>query len=155
MRRAPDGCSGLCEAAFLQASLSALTDAHTDWGFKEVSATDHPGVYRLDFADAVFATGAWSAVVTITGTGLDPTSIEFVLVAQKASDVYSRLGAPAGASISADLAAVQSTLDSAPTAADVATAVQTSASTTPLPANVKKINDVAITGDGSASPFSV
>jgi hypothetical protein len=62
------------------AALSALTDAHTDWGFEEVSATDHPGLYRLDIADAVFASGAWSAVVSIVGTGLDPTSIEFVLV---------------------------------------------------------------------------
>ena len=63
------------------ASLSALTDAHSDWGFKEVSATDHPGLYRLDIADAVFASGAWSAVVTISGAGLDPADLEFVLVA--------------------------------------------------------------------------
>jgi hypothetical protein len=62
------------------AALSALTDAHTDWGFEEVSATDHPGLYRLDIADAVFASGAWSAVVTVTGTGLDPADMEFVLV---------------------------------------------------------------------------
>jgi hypothetical protein len=63
------------------AALSALTDAHTDWGFEEVSATDHPGLYRLDIADAVFAAGAWSAVVTITGTGLDSCDLEFVLIA--------------------------------------------------------------------------
>jgi hypothetical protein len=62
------------------AALSALTDAHTDWGFEEVSATDHPGLYRLDIADAVFASGAWSAVVTVVGTGLDPADMEFVLV---------------------------------------------------------------------------
>lgn len=62
------------------ASLAALTTAHTDWGFEEVSATDHPGLYRLDIADAVFAAGAWSAVVTVTGTGLDPADMEFVLV---------------------------------------------------------------------------
>ncbi len=62
------------------AALTALTDAHTDWGFEEISAADHPGLYRLDIADAVFATGAWSAVVSITGTGLDPAQIEFVLV---------------------------------------------------------------------------
>lgn len=63
------------------AALAALTDAHTDWGFEEVSATDHPGLYRLDIADAVFASGAWSAVVTIVGTGLDPADLEFILVA--------------------------------------------------------------------------
>lgn len=62
------------------AALASLTAAHTDWGFEEVSATDHPGLYRLDIADAVFASGAWSAVVSIVGTGLDPCQIEFVLV---------------------------------------------------------------------------
>jgi len=68
------------------ASLSALTDAHSDWGFKEVSATDHPGLYRLDIADAVFASGAWSAVVSVTGTGLDPAHLEFVLVPEAPYD---------------------------------------------------------------------
>lgn len=59
------------------ASLSALTDAHTDWGFKEISATDHPGLYRLDVADAVFAAGAWEAVVTITdASGTDFYSVD-------------------------------------------------------------------------------
>jgi hypothetical protein len=48
--------------------LSALTDAHTDWGWKEVSATLSKGLYRLDLADAVFAAGAWSAVVQVTIT---------------------------------------------------------------------------------------
>lgn len=62
------------------AALAGLTAAHTDWGFEEVSAVDHPGLYRLDLGDAVFAAGAWSAVVTVFGTGLDPADLEFVLV---------------------------------------------------------------------------
>jgi hypothetical protein len=65
------------------ASLSALTDAHSDWGFKEVSSTDHPGLYRLDIADAVFASGAWEAVVTITdasGTDFYAVDIGFRLL---------------------------------------------------------------------------
>lgn len=48
--------------------LSALTDAHSDWGLKEVSATLSKGLYRLDVADAVFASGAWYAVVQVTIT---------------------------------------------------------------------------------------
>jgi hypothetical protein len=48
--------------------LSALTDAHADWGWKEVSATLSKGLYRLDLADAVFASGAWYAVVQVTIT---------------------------------------------------------------------------------------
>lgn len=65
------------------ASLSALTDAHSDWGWKEVSSSDHPGLYRLDIADAVFASGAWEAVVTVTdasGTDFYPVDIGFRLV---------------------------------------------------------------------------
>src|SRR3990167_1236829 len=62
------------------AALSALTDAHTDWGFKEVSATDAPGLYRLDVGDAALTFGAWAVVVSIVGSGLDPCWIEFVLV---------------------------------------------------------------------------
>jgi hypothetical protein len=48
------------------ADLANLTAAHSDWGWEEVSSGDHPGLYRLDIADAVFASGAWEAVVTIT-----------------------------------------------------------------------------------------
>ena len=62
------------------ATLANLTAAHDDWGFLLVSDTDHPGLYRLDIADAVFATGAWSAVVTLTGAGLEPSHLEFVMV---------------------------------------------------------------------------
>jgi len=65
------------------ASLSALTDAHSDWGFKEIHSTDAPGLYRLDIADAVFAAGAWEAVVTITdasGTDFYAVDIGFRLV---------------------------------------------------------------------------
>ena len=58
----------------------ALTDVHLDWGFLEVDATNAPGLYRLDIADGVFASGAWSAVVSLIATGIDPCQIEFVLV---------------------------------------------------------------------------
>lgn len=58
----------------------ALTDPHLDWGFLEVDSTNAPGIYRFDMADGVFASGAWSSVVTLIATGADPTHIEFVLV---------------------------------------------------------------------------
>jgi hypothetical protein len=52
------------------ASLSdiTLTDAHTDWGWEEVSNTLAPGLYRLDLADAVLASGAYSVVVYVMVT---------------------------------------------------------------------------------------
>lgn len=59
--------------------LSALTDAHNDWGLKEVSATLAPRLYRLDLADAVYASGAKqaviSAVVTESGEQAEPLKI--------------------------------------------------------------------------------
>lgn len=61
--------------------LSALTDPHNDWGLLQVSATLAPGLYRLDIADAVLASGAWTAVVQVQITsGLAAVSpMEFVL----------------------------------------------------------------------------
>jgi hypothetical protein len=63
-------------------NLSALTDAHNDWGLKEVSSSLAPGLYRLDIADAIFASGAWSAVVyvQITTSAAAASPMEFVMV---------------------------------------------------------------------------
>jgi hypothetical protein len=88
------------------ASLAALTDAHSDWGWLEVSSTDHPGLYRLDIADAVFASGAWEAVVTITdasGTDFYAVDIGFRLVSFNAQDGV-RLGLTALPNAAADAA---------------------------------------------------
>ncbi len=68
--------------------LGALTTAHTDWGLKEVSNTLAPGLYRLDIADAVFASGAWTAVVyvMITTSAAAASPMEFLLVAYDQND---------------------------------------------------------------------
>lgn len=68
--------------------LTNLTDAHNDWGWKEVSSSLSKGLYRLDIADAVFATGAWSAVVqvTITSGTAAATPKAFRLVARNDLD---------------------------------------------------------------------
>jgi hypothetical protein len=62
--------------------LANLTATHADWGLFEVSNTLAPGLYRLDMADAVFATGAWSAVVyvMVTTSAASPSPMEFVMV---------------------------------------------------------------------------
>jgi hypothetical protein len=65
---------------------TTLTGVHVDWGFVEVDATNAPGLYKLDLADGVFATGAWSAVVSLIATGIDPVHIEVALIPQ---DPYS------------------------------------------------------------------
>lgn len=69
-------------------NLAALTTAHTDWGLLEVSSTLAPGLYRLDIADAIFASGAWSAVVyvMITTSAAAASPMEFTLVAYDQND---------------------------------------------------------------------
>lgn len=86
-------------------TLSALTDAHTDWGVKEVSNTLAPGLYRIDCADAVFASGAWSAVVyvMITSSAAAASPMEFILVAYDPLDGV-RLGLTALPNAAADAA---------------------------------------------------
>lgn len=75
-------------------NLSTLTDAHNDWGLLEVSSTLSKGLYRLDVADAVFATGAWYAVVQVTITSGTAAAtpkafklINFDLFGQSATDL--------------------------------------------------------------------
>jgi hypothetical protein len=85
--------------------LAALTTAHTDWGLKEVSSTLAPGLYRLDIADAIFAAGAWSAVVyvMITTSAAAASPMEFTLVAYDINDGV-RLGLTALPNAAADAA---------------------------------------------------
>jgi hypothetical protein len=130
------------------ASLSALTDAHTDWGFKEVSATDHPGVYRLDIADAVFASGAWSAVVSITGTGLDPTDLEFVLVAFNPRDGV-RLGLTSLPNAAADAAGGLPISDAG--GLDLDTILARITGNVALASVLGALNDAAVDGDPTTS----
>lgn len=79
--------------------LAALTSAHADWGLKEVSNTLAPGLYRLDIADAVFASGAWSAVVyvMVTTSAAAASPMEFVLTPQAPIDGVNVQAITAGA----------------------------------------------------------
>jgi hypothetical protein len=71
-------------------TLATLAAANTAWssgGFKEVDATNAPGVYRLDVPDAAFATGADSVVVVILGaTGMVMSAENVQLVAVDLQD---------------------------------------------------------------------
>ena len=68
------------DGAIVALASPALTDPHLDWGFLEIDATNHPGLYRLDIADGAFAVGAWSSVVTLIADGCEPSHCEFVLL---------------------------------------------------------------------------
>lgn len=101
--------NGAASVAITLATLSLASSAWSSGGFKEVDATNMPGIYRLDVPDAAFATGAESVIVTIKGaTGMAQISSEVQLEDNTDLDIFNRLGAPAGASVSADIAAVKS-----------------------------------------------
>lgn len=92
-------------------ALAAATTAHTDNMAIEIDATNAPGLYRIDFPDAAFATGVDKVILSVTCAGADPAMMFVDLVDNETVDVYSRLGAPAGASIAADIAGVQADTD--------------------------------------------
>ena len=50
-------------------TLAAVNSAHADGGFKEIDATNMPGLYRFDLPDAAQATGADWVVITIKVAG--------------------------------------------------------------------------------------
>lgn len=64
------------------ATLTNPNSAYSSGGFKEVDATNMPGVYRLDLPDAAIAAGSPSVVVTLKGAaGMVQVSKEIMLVA--------------------------------------------------------------------------
>jgi len=77
--------------AITLATLAAATSVWASGGFKEVDATNMPGVYRLDIPDAVIATGVNSVVVMLKGaSNMAPVLLEIGLVAydpQSATDL--------------------------------------------------------------------
>ena len=107
-------------SAITLATLAAANSAWSSGGFKEVSSANMPGVYRLDLPDAVCAASARSAVVMLKGaTNMAPVVLEIDLsndanvenwkgatAPAMTGDAFARLGAPSGASVSADIASI-------------------------------------------------
>jgi hypothetical protein len=61
---------------------TALADqdtAHTDNTAIEIDATSSPGLYRVDWPDAAFATGADKVILVVSGAGLHPAVEEIHL----------------------------------------------------------------------------
>jgi len=70
-------------AVAVKNDLTALTnvdDPHSDNKAKEVNATNCPGLYRVDFPDAAFATGVSRVVLGVNGSNIDPAYIEVDLL---------------------------------------------------------------------------
>jgi len=83
--------------------------AYSAGGFAEIDATNMKGLYRLDLPDSAVATGAPYLVIELHGAAnLVAQTVLVPLPVNIESDSYNRLGTPAGASVSADIAAAKS-----------------------------------------------
>ena len=70
------------------ATLAAADSTHADGGFKEVDATNFPGLYRLDLPDAVVATGVSNVAVKIKFTATISSQKEIQLLDNIDKDTY-------------------------------------------------------------------
>lgn len=78
--------NGGSATAITLATLAAANSAYSSGGFKEVDATNMPGIYRLDLPDAAVASGP-SVVVALKGaTGMVQVSVEIQLFATNPQD---------------------------------------------------------------------
>ena len=84
-------------------ALTAADDAHTDNYAFEVDATQAPGIYRIDFPDAAFATAADKVILAATCAGCSPCYIHCRLVDFDSQDGV-RIGLTAMPNAAADAA---------------------------------------------------
>lgn len=91
-------------AAKVDATALAATDtAHTDNRAIEIDATSSPGLYRVDWPDAAFATGVDKVTLVVTCTGCAP-SVEAIDLVNYNSQDGVRLGLTALPNAAADAA---------------------------------------------------
>lgn len=100
--------TGGAKVSITEASLLALTDAHSDGGFLHVG----DGLYRLDLPDAAVAAGATSVLVGGTVTGMVVVETLVPLVAYDGQDTV-RLGLTALPNAAAGASGGLPTVDSA------------------------------------------
>ena len=80
-------------------------DAHVDGGFIEVDGTNMKGVYRLCAPDVAYVAGVDEVIFSLAFDGVSSEPLRVTLVDNSKKDVYDRIGAPEGASLSADILA--------------------------------------------------
>ena len=123
-------------------ALAAANTAHTDNYGIEVDATDTPGLYRFDWPDAAFAAGVAQVILSIKHTSCLTEHLRVLI------DPF---GAPAGASLAADIATVDTVADAIKAKTDSLTFTVASQ----VDANIQYVNDIAVTGVGSdADPWN-
>ncbi len=143
-------------------ALGATDTAHTDNFGIEIDVTDQPGLYRFDWPDAAFAAGVKEVILSVKHTSCLTEHLRVEI---------DPLGAPAGASLSADIAAIEAQTDDIGAAGVGLTAVPWNASWDAevqsevadaitaagftftvaghVDANIQSVNDVTVTGTGA------
>jgi hypothetical protein len=77
----------LGSATQLTLATQTVTGAHSDGGFVEVSASNMPGIYRLDLSDAIIASGVNSVLIQLKGvTNMVPVELEIELTSYNPYD---------------------------------------------------------------------
>ena len=127
---AATGANGTC--------VTMTKGTYTDHGWIEVDATNQPGVYQFGVPDAALATGVKAVTISLKASGIIDKVMRILIVASDlrtavavattalsnamwtdtkagylSGDAYTRLGAPAGASVSADMAAIKTEVHAA------------------------------------------
>lgn len=114
------------------ATLAAANSAYSSGGFKEISAANMPGVYRLDIPNAALAAASGRSVVIILkgAANMAPVILEIELTAVDNQSATFGI---------ADITSIKAKTDSLTfTQAGV------------VDANIQYVNDVAVTGNGQS-----
>ena len=122
-------------------ALSAATDNHTD----NYAFNIGQGVYRIDWPDTCFDGGVGTkCILIVVCSGVDTTFLEVELIGtHQTGDSYAIVNGDHGlVSIQDDIDAIKAKTDKL-----------TYTSGNDLDANVQKINDVTLTGNGSTTPW--
>lgn len=77
----------------------------------ELDATNMPGDYVLTVNGASMVSAAGELIIHITKTGMDDVTRIVEITTNFENDIYDRVGAPAGASIAADLVVIDNFVD--------------------------------------------
>lgn len=99
---------GGTSTAFTASDLASVNSAWSAGGVKEIDSSNMPGAYRVDIPNAAFAAGAdWvEFAVKVASCFVYHERIPITSNVIQTGDAFARLGAPAGASTAADIAAI-------------------------------------------------
>lgn len=154
-------------AAKVDATALAATDsAHSDNKAIEVDGTSSPGLYRIDWPDAAFATGADKVILVVSGSGLHPAVEEIQLVDNEVVDAYAIVnsGTHGNAALKTlidtvddfldtEIAAILAAVDTEVAAIKAKTDSLTFTVAGQVDANMQYINDTALLGNGAGTPW--